>query len=252
MRNSPAVLGLLFSSALFAQMERVPFVGCASDGQTGPQEAPKGTDQQLPIKASAARRLAFYTSGGSFGVLAPRGWYCFAVYGSSGGRLFVAPQVINGTGLFPMAGSAVELEAIEGGGSGTALAAEVWARVFPAYRPLVQGLIDAGDLTAENYTFGPYPDDRLIVQAARLVRFQTPPHSEGLGTMEHLKANDDPIDGVAILQGQNPDLLMLRVRLPREATRSRPSDHSATTSPGAQQHPVTRSPRETPATRLRQ
>ncbi len=30
------------------------------------------------------------------------------------------------------------------------------------------------------------------------------------------KANDDPIDGVAILQGQNPDLLMLRVRLPPE------------------------------------
>jgi len=34
--------------------------------------------------------------------------------------------------------------------------------------------------------------------------------------MGHFKANDDPIDGVAILEGQNPDLLMLRVRLPRE------------------------------------
>ncbi|MGD0132522.1 MAG: hypothetical protein ABSE57_10770 [Bryobacteraceae bacterium] len=34
--------------------------------------------------------------------------------------------------------------------------------------------------------------------------------------MGHFKANDDPIDGVAILQGQNPDLLMLRVRLPPE------------------------------------
>jgi hypothetical protein len=117
--------------------------------------------------------------------------------------------------LFPMAESAVELDAIESGGSSTAMAAEVWARVFPAYRPLVRGLIDAGDLPAEVYTFSPYPDDKLIVQAARLVRFQTPPHSEGLGTMGHFKANDDPIDGAAILKGQNPDLLMLRVRLPR-------------------------------------
>ena len=34
--------------------------------------------------------------------------------------------------------------------------------------------------------------------------------------MSRLKANDDPIDGVAILEGKNPDLLMLRVRLPPE------------------------------------
>jgi hypothetical protein len=214
LRNRSAVLVLLFSSTLFAQTVRVPFVGCPSDGQVGPQEAPKGPDQVVQIKASAARRLALYTLGGGFGVLAPRNWYCFALYGSSGSRLFVAPRVIHANDLFPMAGSAVELEATEGGGSGTALVAEVWARVFPALRPLVQRLIDAGDLPAERYTFSPYPDDKLIVQAARLVRFQTPPHSEGLGTMGHFKANDDLIDGVAILQGQNPDLLMLRVRLP--------------------------------------
>jgi len=34
--------------------------------------------------------------------------------------------------------------------------------------------------------------------------------------MEQLEPSDDPIDGVAILQGSTPDLLMLRVRLPRE------------------------------------
>jgi hypothetical protein len=195
---------------------RVPFVGCPSDGQTGPQEVPKGTDQLVRIKASVARRLAFYTSGGGFGVLAPRGWYCFALYGSSTSRLFVAPRVINANDLIPIAGSAIELDATEGGGSGTALVAEVWARVFPSLRPLVQGLIDAGDLPEAAYPFSPYPGDKLIVQAARLVRFQTPPHSEGLGTMGHFKANDDPIDGAAILQGQNPDLLMLRVRLPEK------------------------------------
>jgi len=32
--------------------------------------------------------------------------------------------------------------------------------------------------------------------------------------MNRLKANNDPIDGVATLEGDTPDLLMLRVRLP--------------------------------------
>jgi hypothetical protein len=214
LRNRSAVLVLLYSAALFAQTARVPFVGCQSEDQLGPLEEPKGTDQVVRIKASAARRLAFYTSGSGFAVLAPRGWYCFALYGSSSSRLFVAPRVINANNLVPMEGSAVELDATEGGGSGTALVAEVWARVFPAYRPLVQGLINAGDLPAERYTFSPYPDDKLIVQTDQFVQFQTPPHAEGLGTMSRLKANDDPIDGAALLVGQTPDLLMLRVRLP--------------------------------------
>jgi hypothetical protein len=211
--NSAAVL-ILFTSGLLAQTVRVPFVGCASDGQTGPHEAPKGTDQAVRIKASAARRLAYYSSGGSFGILAPRGWYCFAFYGSSGGPLFVSPRPIRAGDLFPMVGPEVELDAIEGGGSGTGMAAEVWARAFPALWPIVKGLISNRDLPAGEYTFGPYPKDKLIAQTDRIVQFQTPPHSEGLGTMRHFKPDDDPIDGVAMLVGQNPDLLTLRVRLP--------------------------------------
>jgi hypothetical protein len=34
--------------------------------------------------------------------------------------------------------------------------------------------------------------------------------------MTLLKANDDPIDGAVVVQGKNPDLLTLRVRLPPE------------------------------------
>jgi hypothetical protein len=212
LRNSAAIL-ILVSSGLFAQTVRVPFVGCASDGQTGPQQAPKGTDHVVRMKASAAREIAFYSSGGSFGVLAPRGWYCFGLDGSSA-ELLVSPRPINAHDFFPVAGPAVELNAIEGGGPGTALAVEVWARAFPALWPIVKGLISNGDLPAGEYTFGPYPKDKLIAQTDRIVQFQTPPHSEGLGTMSHFKANDDPIDGVAILQGQPPDLLVLRVRMP--------------------------------------
>ncbi len=69
---------------------------------------------------------------------------------------------------------------------------------------------------ATKFSFGPYPNDELIVQTARLVEYQMPPHSEGLGTMNRLKPDADPIDGFAMLQGKSPDLLMLRVRLPRE------------------------------------
>jgi hypothetical protein len=125
LRNRAPVLALLYSWALVAQTIRIPFVGCPAEDQTGPREAPKGNDQVVRIKKSAARRLAFYTAGGGFGVLAPRGWYCFARYGSSGGPLFVGPSVINANDLFPVAGSAVELEATEGGGSGMSEVAQI-------------------------------------------------------------------------------------------------------------------------------
>lgn len=65
----------------------VPFVGCKSDGQTGPQKAPNGKPVLLPLPAKFAERLAYYKSEQSAGVLAPRGWYCFGTYGSSGDTL---------------------------------------------------------------------------------------------------------------------------------------------------------------------
>jgi hypothetical protein len=132
--------------------------------------------------------------------------------------LFVAPRPIEAQGAFPggIAGSVIQVDNIDGGTSGRFAVAEVIARVFPARRSFVQSVIDLFDQPANTYTFGPFPSDKLIVQNERLVQFQTLPRSEGLGTMSRLKANDDPIDGVAILEGKNPDLLMLRVRLPRE------------------------------------
>ena len=58
------------------------------------------------------------------------------------------------------------------------------ARAFPAQRAFVQNVIDSFD---QSYTFGPYQNDKLILQTERLVEFQTPAHSEGLGTMSRLK-----------------------------------------------------------------
>ena len=113
-------------------------------------------------------------------------------------------------------GPAIEVDAIDGGTSGRFSVARVIARAFPKHRAFVQSVIDLFD-SAEDYTFSPYPGDKLIYKSDRVVEYRTPPKSEGLGTMtSRLQSNEDPIDGVAILQGQTPDLLLLSVRLPSD------------------------------------
>lgn len=87
-----AVFSLIAYAAL--GQATVPFVGCKSDGQVGPIDAPKGKDVVLPIPAEAAARLAYYKAD-HFGVLGPRAWNCFRLYGSSGNVLFVSPGPIN-------------------------------------------------------------------------------------------------------------------------------------------------------------
>lgn len=196
-------------------------MGCESDGQTGPVDAPKGADQVVPINADAARKLAFYQASLGPGVLAPRGWHCFGLYGSSGVTLYVTRESIHTADLLSsdwhgFAGPAVQASNTNGDTSGRFEVARVIARAFPIRRAFLQNVIDEGLAPAKDFLFGPYPKDKLIVQTDRLVQFRTPPHSEGLGTMSGLRANDDPVDGVAILDGPTPDLLMLGVRLPPE------------------------------------
>ncbi len=58
---------------------RVPFVGCKSDGQSGPVEAPVDEGRTVTVDADAEHRLSYYESETGFGVLAPRGWYCFGI-----------------------------------------------------------------------------------------------------------------------------------------------------------------------------
>ncbi len=202
-----------------APIVRVPFVGCRSDGQVGPMAAPKGTEKVVQIDVSASRRLAYYKGNYTSGVLAPRGWHCFETYGSNGSTLFVTPQPIKESNLFSTAGGgfagpAVQVSAIIGGTSGRFEVARIIARVFPAQMAFVQSVIDEGIEPASEFPSGPYPNDKLLFQDARIVEYQTPPRSEGLGTVSRLQKTDDPIDGAAILQGETPDLLLLAVRLP--------------------------------------
>ncbi len=208
MRCCIGVVAFACAIPLLGQTARVPFVGCAADRQAGPVQAPKGTSPVVRIDASTAQRLAYYKAFG-FGVLAPRGWHCFGTYGSSGSDLVITPAPFN-----QVQGPMVEVDNTFGQGSGSIKLAQVIVAAFPARRASLQEVIKEGiDAGIE---FGPYPNDKLIVKADRIVEFQTPPRSNGLETTDGLQANDDPIDGIAILQGSNPDLLMLTVRLPRE------------------------------------
>lgn len=197
---------------------RVPFVGCRSDGQLGPQAAPKSRITPiLPVKV--ARQLAFYAAADGPGVLAPRGWHCFGVYGSNGSGLVVAPEKLSSSDLrgqnqFSTKGSAVELAFDYGGTSGRWAVAEAIARYFPRHRGFIQqnfqGL-DIGPLPS-----GPYPHDSVSQRSDTLVRYTTPPLTKGAGTTWVLAPSAQPIRGLSMLVNDpdGPDVLRVNVRLP--------------------------------------
>ena len=94
--------------------------------------------------------------------------------------------------------------------------AKIIARVFPAYKAFAIGVVQ--ELApAHRFIFGPYPKDALIYKGKKAVEYMTPPQTDGLGTTNSsLKKNGSRIEGVAMLTGQTPDLLLLSVRLPPE------------------------------------
>jgi hypothetical protein len=187
----------------------------------GPMEAPKATIQTVPITAREARGLAYYSAQG-IGVLAPRGWYCFGVYGSSGDGLAVSPEPIDTTQRFSadwkgFAGPAIEISHSFGGTSGRFTVAEIIARVFPDYKAFATHV--AAEFPQNPFTVGPYPNDVLTYKSKTMVEYKTPALTEGLGTRSSLKKNGSPIEGVAVLTGEKtPDVLLLSVRLPPELT----------------------------------
>jgi hypothetical protein len=195
----------------------VPFVGCASDGQMGPQKAPNGKSLAVAIPAALAERLAYYKAKFGIGVLAPRGWHCFSTYGSSGESLFVSPDPIDSTTLFSLkwqgfTGPAVEATVYDGGTSGRFEVAKVIARLFPAYKAFAQKVIAEGSEPASDFPFGPYPSDKSTYNGKNIVEFETPGGAQGLGTDSRLQMNASPIDGVAIIGGKDTDLTLLTAR----------------------------------------
>jgi hypothetical protein len=207
------------ASAQSADVVAVPFVGCAGDGQAGAIEAP--TAGATPkLDPAAAERLGYYVSE-DLGVLAPRGWHCFELYGADGALLIVTPERHGTNDLFDakmkLQGPAVVLSQWSGGTSGRFAVAKVAARLFPIARPFVQAVIDEGVVAKEEFAFEPYPDDTLTRRSDTEVEFVTPANRDGFGTDGRIAKNDQPISGVAILltDGDN-DLVKLETRLPAD------------------------------------
>ena len=201
----------------------VPFVGCKSDGQVGPVKAPSGRSKTLAVSAEAVQRLAYYKAEEGIGVLAPRGWQCFGTYGSNGATLYLSPDPINAADLFStswkgFAGPAIQMSLEVGDTSGRFAVAKTVARVFPAHKAFVQEVIAEGIEPARSFPFGPYPADTLKYRGENIVEFRTSAQTEGLGTASRLQKNDNPINGVAILFGEEASLLQLSVRLPSETS----------------------------------
>jgi hypothetical protein len=113
-------------------------------------------------------------------------------------------------------GPFINVRMISGAMSGRFGVARIIARVFPAQREFTESIIKEGVESASDFPFGPYPNDKLTYHGDSIVEFQTPPHSEGLGTEYGLRASDEPINGVAILspdEGDGPSISLLTVRL---------------------------------------
>jgi len=222
-----AVVFAILTGSLLAQPRQkqeprvsVPFVGCKSDGQAGPVDPPDGTSVSVNISSKAAQKLAYYSVSAArgTGVLGPRGWYCFGTYGSGGDALYISPEPISRRVIFAtdwkgFAGSAIELSNRFGDTSGRFDVAEIIARVFPAYKAFATSVMELFDLQFQS---GPYPNDVLTYKSKTVVEYKTPDLSDGLGTHSWLRKNDNPINGVAILKGETPNLLLLSIRLPAE------------------------------------
>jgi hypothetical protein len=202
----------------------IPFVGCASDGQLGPRKAPHGNTKVLTLSPELASKLAYYQAQEGSGVLAPRGWRCFSTYGSNGGSLFVAPQLIDGKLMFSdkwkgFSGPVVQISDSFGGTSGRFEVASIIARVFPAHKAFVANVIAEGMQTAADFPSGPYPKDKLHYRSREAVEYETPPQTEGLGTRSRLQKSDKAVTGVEMLSGPNEELnlVSLAIRLPQGA-----------------------------------
>ena len=91
----------------------------------------------MQLKASAAQKLAYYQASSAPGVLAPQGWHCIGIYGSSGADLLCyASALRRRSDMFAkMAGlpdQRYKSDDITGeNGSGRFDVAQVLARVFP-------------------------------------------------------------------------------------------------------------------------
>jgi len=200
----------------------LPAVGCPQDGQMGPIPAPALPGSvRVIIPEGLASRLAYYSASDTVGtgVVAPRGWSCFGVYGPSGESLTVMPQSsdvpILDRGSPSGAGRVVIRDLLVGGTSGRFLIAKVSAGIFPKARKAVETLRDAGPADPDDHASEAWPADRIFRLSDFVVGYMTPPETDGLGTIFGPAPGRGSVRGLAFLTGgvDDPSLVRLAVRL---------------------------------------
>jgi hypothetical protein len=206
------VLTFANTEPAWAQTSDIPFVGCKSDGQVGPQDAPPKASNKPRVLAQHASKLAWYESE-ELGVLAPRGWHCFGLSGSDASMLFVTPED-HSQRLFDakLNSSAIELSFHSGETSGRFTAAKIAARLFPKHRAFVNSVISEGIMAKSDFPIGPFPQDKIRNIGPDFVTFETPANTNGIGTMSRLVKSNAPIQGWAMIDEGN-NVTMLTVRL---------------------------------------
>jgi hypothetical protein len=192
------------------------FVGCPSDGMLGPISAP----QRPPRLAETPEGLTLYASGG-LQALAPSGWRCLGLYGSSGSTLIVTPETHEPRDFLDsetkIAGPVVLVHHISGDTSGRFQAANIDAQIFRAASDFVAKVKRDWPDSAADIRSGPYPTDRIKPLGPTLVEFETPPDRDGIGVAFPLQSSALPIQGAAILlPKQTMDVVLIAIRLPPE------------------------------------
>lgn len=190
------------------------FVGCKSGTNAGPpREVPTSAAIEVRLDRRIAERVVLYRAQDGPAVVGPGGWNCYGSIGSSSASLDVTPPASQFPG--PSA-YGIHTSHWFGDTSGRLMVAQAIARVFPAVRPIYENSIR----DAQQYgsvPSGAFPGDQLKYRTDRIVEFETPANSEGLGTLCGSSRGPRPIRGVAILKGRGdslPDLDCLSFRLP--------------------------------------
>ncbi|MDE1160966.1 MAG: hypothetical protein PW792_03350 [Acidobacteriaceae bacterium] len=199
-----------------------PFVGCPSDGQTGSEPAPTRPTGIIPKDPSG--QLAYYQAKGGPGILAPKGWHCFALEGSDGHQLFVRPEPISTSDYFNskprwrgITGYGIQVAEMLGDTSGRLAVAKTVARVFPKYRSYARSVIAEGIEPAKDFPFGPYPTDKLTYRSDTFVEFTTPPNTKGIGTDSWIHPNDQSIHGtIQFAPKGDHEMTAIYLRLPAQ------------------------------------
>jgi hypothetical protein len=181
--------------------------------------APGQPRKPVLLRRGTADKLAYYASAQGMGVLAPRGWHCFGIYGSGGESIIVSPEPLDSRKLFSpdwhgLTGPGVILTHRDGGTSGRFVVAGIIARLFPEWMEFTQAVRKENLSMDDPYPTGPYPGDTLRYKSKSSVEFHTPAQTQGMGTSDRLLKGNAPIDGVVMLVCQTPDVLLLAMRLP--------------------------------------